>query len=343
MGFGDRPGSKLSTQKTYLADAHGHGAPTSSSTAAPSGSWSRAAAPPGWRARWIDPERGGERHRARVAVRAPVVVVACGSIESPGAAAALRDRRPRGRRVPAAASHGRGHRRLPRGPGLVVGPAAGGDLPPVRRPRGRLRLPDRVGAVDDGAVRGGARPGSPAATTRRRCSTGAACAPFINLIRDRGHGRVDGRRRRERGRSSYRLTDELDVAQLPPRARRADPPARGAGAERIVSARPQARPIWERGDDLDAFIDAVTAHSLAPREYAHLHRPPDGELPDGRRPGDERREPAGASSTTRRACGSATRAPSRPPPASTRWSRSWRWPADRAHRRRGLIARRPLP
>ena len=65
MGFGDQSGSKLSTQKTYLVDAQAT-EPTSSPTAAPSGSSSRAAAPPGSRPAGSIPSRpGGERRSAR--------------------------------------------------------------------------------------------------------------------------------------------------------------------------------------------------------------------------------------------------------------------------------------
>ena len=63
----------------------------SSPTAAPSGSWSRAGAPPGSRPPGSTPSR--QRRTApepRVVVRAPTVVVACGSIESPALLLALR-------------------------------------------------------------------------------------------------------------------------------------------------------------------------------------------------------------------------------------------------------------
>ena len=58
-----------------------------------------------------------------------------------------------------------------------------------------------------------------------------------------------------------------------------------------------------------------------------LQRPPDGDLPDGRRPGDLGGGPVGRAARRRAASGSATRAPSRPPPGRTRCSRSCRWPA----------------
>ena len=66
------------------------------------------------------PATAAARPRGSI-VRAPVVVVACGSIESPGAAAALGDRRPGGRRLPAPAPDGRGHRLLRRAAELDAG------------------------------------------------------------------------------------------------------------------------------------------------------------------------------------------------------------------------------
>ena len=79
MGFGDQSGSKQSTQKTYLQDAVDADADvvvrcfvervlTENGRAA------------GVEGTWTDPETG---RSARVTVRAPQVVVACGSLESP--------------------------------------------------------------------------------------------------------------------------------------------------------------------------------------------------------------------------------------------------------------------
>ena len=69
----------VGTLKTYLAGRAASAAPSSSSTAAPSASSSRAGAPRESRARYAD----ADGRRARVVVRAPQVVVACGSMESP--------------------------------------------------------------------------------------------------------------------------------------------------------------------------------------------------------------------------------------------------------------------
>ena len=63
------------------------------------------------------------------------------------AAAALADRRPGGRELPADPSLHRAVRHLRRGPGRLVGPAAGRARGRVRSRRGRIRLPDRDDAV----------------------------------------------------------------------------------------------------------------------------------------------------------------------------------------------------
>ena len=92
MGFGDQSGSKRSTAKTYLADAAARGADflvhcRVERILVEDG---RAA---GVEAIYLDPDG----RTAAVTVKAPTVVVACGSIESPALLLRSRHRRPRGR------------------------------------------------------------------------------------------------------------------------------------------------------------------------------------------------------------------------------------------------------
>ncbi|HET8975033.1 MAG TPA: FAD-dependent oxidoreductase, partial [Solirubrobacterales bacterium] len=110
LGFGDQSGSKQSADRTWLADAQDHGARLlahcrASRVLVDNG---RAA---GVAADWMPPEGGG----AKVTVRAPRVVVACGSLESP----ALLARSEIG--GPATGDHLRLH------PSTVVGAAYGTD------------------------------------------------------------------------------------------------------------------------------------------------------------------------------------------------------------------------
>jgi choline dehydrogenase-like flavoprotein len=65
---------------------------------------------------------------------------------------------------------------------------------------------------------------------------------------------------------AYPLTDELDIRNFRRGVAELIRLHEAAGAERIVTTGRTA-PTWERGDDLEAFIDAVSAHSLAPREF----------------------------------------------------------------------------
>ena len=79
IGFGDKSGAKQSTAKTYLADAVERDADVIVRCVAERVlvEGGRAA---GVEAAYVDPESG---RRARVTVRAPRVVVACGALESP--------------------------------------------------------------------------------------------------------------------------------------------------------------------------------------------------------------------------------------------------------------------
>src|SRR5206468_12827063 len=78
VGFGDVTGSKLSTQKTYLADAHERGADLVVNCRA-----ERILVEDGRAAGVEGTNMGPDGATARVVVRAPQIVVACGSIESP--------------------------------------------------------------------------------------------------------------------------------------------------------------------------------------------------------------------------------------------------------------------
>ena len=139
---------------------------------------------------------------------------------------------------------------------------------------------------------------------------------LISLIRDRGHGRVDVDAAGN-AVASYRLADELDIANFRAGLKAVARVHEAAGAERIVAL--SRRPLtWSRGEDFDAFLGAASRVLAGAARARRLLRPPDGQLPDGQRPGDARSPTRGASSTTPLGSGSATRAPSRPPRAPTR-------------------------
>ena len=135
---------------------------------------------------------------------------------------------------------------------------------------------------------------------------------FIGLQRDRGHGTVtiDGA-----GNAvvHYALTDEADVrvraARSKPRSASTPPAERD---EIVPFAATATR--WRRGDDLEAFIAACSACRSGPAATAVLGAP-DEQLPHGLGPGDLGRRTRGASCTTRPASTSATPARCRLPPA----------------------------
>jgi choline dehydrogenase-like flavoprotein len=259
MGFGDVSGAKASNQKNYLSDAAAHGAEIVARCRVERIllEGGRAA---GVEGTYVD-EDGP---RARVVVRAPCVVVACGSIESP--ALLLRSG--------------------------IGGPAVGDFL--------RLHPTSAVSGVYDEETRAWFGPpqaalshefanledgygfliecpqhatGLVAAAVQWRSGAEhkelmldwSRTAPFIALVRDRGHGRVtvDGR---GNAVAEYRLSDELDQHSMRRGVAELIRLHEAAGAERIVSLA-RGAPQWERGDDLDAFIARIAGGSLEPRQH----------------------------------------------------------------------------
>jgi acyl-CoA reductase-like NAD-dependent aldehyde dehydrogenase/choline dehydrogenase-like flavoprotein len=264
MGFGDQSGSKLSTQKTYLADAAAKAADIVVNCRA------RRIITEGGRAAgvegaWIDPA-GPAANGAPVpvTVRAPVIVVAGGSIESP--ALLLRS----GIGGPAVGRYLRLH------PTSAVTGVYSDDQrwwlgpPQAAMSHEFADLEDGYGFLIESAqsttgLYAAATPWLSGRDHKEKMLDWSLCAPFINLTRDRGHGRVEID---AAGNPviSYPLSDELDIRNFRRGLAELIRLHEAAGAERIVSIGRSA-PIWERGDDLQVFIDAVTTHSLAPREF----------------------------------------------------------------------------
>ena len=250
IGFGDQSGSKQSTARTYLRDLAQAGGTILARTAAQRVlvDAGRAA---GVEAVYEDPESG---RRAEVTVRAPTVIVACGSLESP--ALLLRSG--------------------------IGGPAVGENLHlhPCTALFGYYAEdqrswwgPPHSGVVDEfAAVEDGY--GFLIETAQYTTGLGASALPFtdprrhkelvaefargvtfIGLLRDHGGGRVtidaEGN-----AVHTYALTDELDVRNS---LRAIDAQARlheAAGASEVYGLA-AGLPRWRRGEDLDAFIARV--------------------------------------------------------------------------------------
>jgi choline dehydrogenase-like flavoprotein len=256
QGFGDQSGSKQSTARTYLRDLAAAGGVILARTQAQRIllDGGRAA---GVEAAYLDPETGAS---AEVTVRAPVVVVACGSLESP--ALLLRS----GIGGPAVGQNLHLH------PCTAVFAYYGEDQ---RSWWGACHtgVVDEFADLEDGY-------GFLIETAQYTTGLGASALPFttgrrhkelmheyargttlIGLLRDRGSGRVtidaDGN-----AVHHYSLTDELDVRNS---LRAIDAQARlheAAGAQEIYSLA-TGLPQWRRGEDLDAFISRAQRVPLA--------------------------------------------------------------------------------
>ncbi len=260
MGFGDQSGSKRSTQKTYLADAAGRDADflvhcRAKRILVENG---RAA---GVEASYADPDG----RTAKVTVRASTVVVACGSIESP--ALLLRS----GIGGPAVGDHLHlhptsaifGFYEQPQDPWWGPPQAAlSHAFEDVREGYGfLLECPQHTTGLTAAAT-----PWRSGRDHKEALSKFAHGASFLNLTRDRGHGRVTID---DAGRAvaHYPLTDELDIANLRLGIEEMIRLHEAAGALEM-QALSRRSPVWRRGDDLEAFVGAVGELSMAPRELA---------------------------------------------------------------------------
>jgi choline dehydrogenase-like flavoprotein len=248
MGFGDQSGSKLSTQRTYLQDAFDAGADivvrcTVERVLVENG---RAA---GVEGTWTDPETG---RTARVTVRAPQVVVAAGSLESP----ALLLRSQIG--GPAVGNYLRIH------PCTAIFGIYGEDQK-AWWGAPQSGLVDEFGAVEDGygflieatqyapALVGSALPFTGARRHKEMMEKVRYGATFIGLLRDHGHGRVEIDANGQ-AVPYYDLTDALDVRNT---RRAIDAQARlhvAAGA-REIQPMAAGTPGWRDGDDIDRSIE----------------------------------------------------------------------------------------
>ncbi|HEX2129429.1 MAG TPA: aldehyde dehydrogenase family protein [Solirubrobacterales bacterium] len=264
-GFGDPSGSKNSTAKTYLVDAQASGAEILAGCRAQR-VLTEGGRAVGVEALWVDPEHAtaGDGSATKLTVRAQIVVVACGAIESP--ALLLRS----GIGGPAVGEHLRLH------PTVAV--TAYYDEP-QRWMWGppQAALSHQFADTGEGygfliesaqATTGlfsGAVPWRSGADHKRRMREWAHAAPLIALVRERGGGRVtiDAA-----GNTvvNYPIADELDRAHLKQGVEQLVRIHEAAGAREIVGSGLRA-PDWSRGEDLEGFIAALNGLEIKPREY----------------------------------------------------------------------------
>jgi choline dehydrogenase-like flavoprotein len=246
LGFGDVTDSKLSTAKTFLRDAAEHGAEMIVRCRA-----DRVLVENG-RAAGVEATFTGEDGAPRrIEVRAPTVVVAGGSLESP--ALLLRS----GIGGPAAGDYLRLHPCL-----LVMGLYSEDQEAWWGAPHAGLA--DEFADTGSGhgflvegtqyspGLVGSAVPWVSGAAHKEMMSQVRYGANFIALTRDHGHGRVvlD-----PRGESApfYDVTDAIDLANLRLAIEKISRLHEAAGAHTIISLA-AGLPQWRRGDDLDRFI-----------------------------------------------------------------------------------------
>ena len=259
MGFGDVSGGKASNQKNYLLDAQAEGAEIVARCRVDR------VLTEGGRAAGVEGTYVAEDgSSARVEVRAPTVVVAGGSIESP--ALLLRS----GIGGPAVGQYLRLH------PSTALSGVYDEDTRAWFGPP-QAALSHEFENLEDGygfliecsqhttGLSGAATPWNSGLDHKERMLDWSRIGAFIILVRDRGHGRVTIDREGN-AIPEYRLTDGLDEHNFRRGLAEMIRLHEAAGAEEIISLG-RRMPEWERGQDLDAFIAKVASGSLEPREH----------------------------------------------------------------------------
>ena len=250
LGFGDQSGSKNSADKNWLIDAVQNDAEVLVRTRADR------VIVEGGRAAGIEATYDGT---ANVTVRAPQVVVACGSLESP--ALLLRS----GIGGPAVGNYLRLH------PCIAVFGVYGEDTNAfLGAPHAGLshefeNVTDGYGFLIEGAqyttgITGSAVPWTGGAEHKEMMTTVRKGASFIALTRDHGHGRVVIDPNGE-AVPFYDVTDELDQRHLRMGVEKIARLHHAAGAVQI-SYLAAGLPMWRVGDDLDAFIENARRRHL---------------------------------------------------------------------------------
>ncbi|MEA2493299.1 MAG: hypothetical protein QOJ29_1210 [Thermoleophilaceae bacterium] len=248
LGFGDPSGAKNSTAQTFLRDAFDNDADILVRTRAERVLVENGQAV-GVEGQYADPESG---RSARVVVRAPNVVVACGALETP----ALLLRSQIG--GPAVGDYLRLH------PALAIFGSYGDDLrawwgaPHAGLSHEFENIEDGYGFLIEGAqyttaIGGSATPWVSGESHKDLMSRYKHGATFIMLLRDHGHGRVviD-----QNGESvpMYSVDDPLDLKHTRVAIEKIIRLHEAAGADQIMSLAGRL-PLWRRGDNLERFIE----------------------------------------------------------------------------------------
>jgi choline dehydrogenase-like flavoprotein len=248
LGFGDPSGAKNSTAQTFLRDAFDNQADILVRTRAQRILVENGRAT-GVEAHYADPESG---KTARVVVRAPHVVVACGALETP----ALLLRSQIG--GPAAGDYLRLH------PALAIFGSYGDDLrawwgaPHAGLSHEFENLEGGYGFLIEGAqyttaIGGSATPWTGGEHHKELMARYRHGATFIMLLRDHGHGRVVIDPAGEAA-PFYSLEDALDLKHTRVAIEKLIRLHEAAGADQIMSLAANL-PLWRRGDNVERFIE----------------------------------------------------------------------------------------
>lgn len=247
LGFGDPSGAKNSTAETFLRDAAENEADILVRTRVEKVLVENGRAA-GVEGQYADPLSG---RSARVVVRAPQVVVACGALETP----ALLLRSQIG--GPAVGDYLRLH------PALAVLGTYGEDLeawwgaPHAGLSHEFENVEDGYGFLIEGAqystaIGGSATPWTGGEQHKELMSRYRHGATFIMLLRDRGHGRVVLDPAGEAA-PFYSVEDPLDLKNIRLALEKIIRLHEAAGAQEITSLAANM-PHWRRGDNLERFI-----------------------------------------------------------------------------------------
>ena len=256
-GMGDQTGAKQGTMRTYLQDASDAGAKLLPNV------WverilTENGAAVGVEATYTDPRT---QQVSRVVINAPSVVAAAGSLETPGLL--LRS----GIGGPAVGAELRLH------PASLVsgiydepqdpwfGPAMAGIMNEFAEANEGHRLPHRMRSAPARAVHHG-RAVADGAQHKELTRKYRHRADWVFIVKDRGAGSVT---LDENGQSTfwYPFADELDRRHFREAAVTSIRMHEAAGAQQIFLAGQPFAP-WNRGEDLEAFIEKVNAIPIGP-------------------------------------------------------------------------------
>ncbi|WP_291426939.1 GMC family oxidoreductase [Deinococcus sp.] len=252
-GFGDQTGAKQGTLKTFLQDAYDAGARILVGTHAErilveNGQATGVTA--------TTTVNGEARH---ITVKAAQVVVACGALETP--ALLLRS----GLGGPATGKYLRLHPAgmvagvYPEDQRAWWGPPQSGILKTfANREDGHGFIIEGV-QYGPGLIASGL-PWTGGAAHKELMSKFSQMSLFVSIVQDRGHGQVTID---EAGNAvhTYAVTDELDQRNFRAGIAESIRLHEAAGAQEIIALAPGVAP-WQRGDDLEAFIEQVSAVPL---------------------------------------------------------------------------------